>query len=233
MGHQFLQTDKLSYQHMIMIWYGGLRGAVSFAMAASIHEEKVSQLFMGTTMFIILVTVGFQGSTIQPLVNLFHFQEKPQTHNFTSTTIERMNFHILAGMETILGGGGSTIHYWLEKLDALDKKYIYPYLCKKRSDTMEGAEVRQQAYRNIILWGTQDYARKKLSDMKADEVTQPKTQKDVTRFKSAMKERKHEGDKSESVFATDEHLNKAWKIKLQLIKYMKEALENEQDHSSN
>ena len=234
------RLHKLSYQHMLMIWYGGLRGAVSFAMAASIHEEKVAQLFMGTTLFIILITVGVQGSTIQPLVHLFRFREKPHADNFTSTTITRINFHVLAGMETILGGGGSTIHYWLEKLERFDRKYMQPLMCKEGSDEKRFAAIlRHQArgdgnFQNNVLWGSQDYAKQKLVKMKTEgslptETATPRTQrqkmKDIGKFKSAIKGKKEAAE--ESVFTTDEHLNQAWRRKLELIKAMKEAAERE------
>jgi len=42
------RLQKLSFNHMFMMSYGGLRGAVSFAMAASLHEKKVKDVFMGT-----------------------------------------------------------------------------------------------------------------------------------------------------------------------------------------
>jgi len=60
---------------MFMMSYGGLRGAVSFAMAASLHEKKVKDVFMGTTLAVILATVFIQGSTIKFFVHMMHFEE--------------------------------------------------------------------------------------------------------------------------------------------------------------
>jgi Sodium/hydrogen exchanger family len=45
--------------------YGGLRGAVAFAMAASIHNVHVKPKFMACTLGVILFTVFAQGSTVK------------------------------------------------------------------------------------------------------------------------------------------------------------------------
>ncbi len=236
-GINTYRLHKLTFNHMFMVWYGGLRGAVSFAMVLSVHNDEVGPKFRAATLFIILVTVGFQGSTIQPLVHLLNFREQPHTDNFTSTTIARVNFHILAGMETILGGGGSTIHYWLEKFERFDRKFMQPLMCKEGSDEKRfAALLRHQAHgdniQNNVLWGSQDYAERRLALVKTEGGTMktdsaPRTQRqkmrDIGQFKRAIKGSKEdEGD--DSVFVADEHLNDAWKRKLELIKAMKQAV---------
>ncbi len=125
------RLHKLTKKHMIMVWYGGLRGAVSFAMAASLQEEKVSGIFAGATLFVVLSTVIVMGATIQPLVRYFQFLETPSLANFTSTVIGKVKFHALAGMGSVIGGGGGTIHYYLEMFQRWDKKYVQSFICKQ------------------------------------------------------------------------------------------------------
>ncbi len=233
-GINSYRLHKLTYQHMLMVWYGGLRGAVSFAMVSSIENEKVAKIFMGTTLFIILVTVGVKGSSIQPLVNLFRFREQAHADNFTSTTIASINFYVLAGMETILGGGGSTIHYWLEKLERFDRRCMQPLMCKEGSDEKRFATIlkhqgRGDNIQNNVLWGSQDYAKKRLAKIKTEEgstrtqMTAPTKIKDIGKFKRAIQKSRSGSTEETSVFITDERLNDAWKRKLELIKAIKQV----------
>jgi len=64
----------------------------------------------------------------------------------------------LAGMETILGGGGSTILYWLEKIDRFDRKFMQPVSCgrEKEDQRLEKMLKHQNTTAtaaNSFLWG--------------------------------------------------------------------------------
>ncbi|XP_019479898.1 PREDICTED: sodium/hydrogen exchanger 3 [Hipposideros armiger] len=54
----------------VVMSYGGLRGAVAYALVVLLDEKKVKekQLFVSTTIIVIYFTVIFQGLTIKPLV---------------------------------------------------------------------------------------------------------------------------------------------------------------------
>ncbi len=234
-GINVYRLHKLTFNHMFLVWYGGLRGAVSFAMVLSVRHELVGPKFKGATLFVILVTVVVQGGTIQPLVKLLNFKEQPHTNNFTSDTIVQLNFYILAGMETILGGCGSTIHYWLAKFERFDRKFIQPLLCKEGSDEKRFALIlRHQAQgnnmQNNMLWGSQDYAERRLALVKPDSGEAKtdaalKTKKPTSEragFKRDIRSKDDDGE--DPVFVADEHLNDAWRRKLELIKAMDQAV---------
>lgn len=131
------RLQRLSMPHLFMMSFGGLRGAVSFAMAASVKHSQVREVFMTTTLSVILFTVFFQGILIKPLVNYFHFQARQPSSSFIGIISQNMSFHILAGMEALLLGGGFTsIHYWLETLEAFDLKYVFPLMGAKAQSNM-------------------------------------------------------------------------------------------------
>ena len=54
--------------------YGGLRGAVAFALVLLIDPNKVKKqpLFVTTTISVVFFTVFFQGITIKPLVKFLN-----------------------------------------------------------------------------------------------------------------------------------------------------------------
>ncbi len=213
------RLHKLSKRHMIMIWYGGLRGAVSFAMAASLHEESVNQRYMGATLFVILTTVAVMGATIQPLVHYFHFLEKPHVDNFTSIAIGRINFNVLAGMEAILGGGGSSIHYWLEKIQRWDIKHVQPIMCRRgakaktfkaliESISRKGCETHDEATLDC-----RDCVKKVVTKNVKGPKTKRQKMEDVDTFKAALITRETYRDKDEKQYANHEELEKKKKSK--------------------
>jgi len=56
--------------------YGGLRGAIAFALAMLLDPKDIpsSQLFITATMAVIIFTVFVQGSTTKPIVHLLGLQ---------------------------------------------------------------------------------------------------------------------------------------------------------------
>ncbi|XP_012590358.1 PREDICTED: sodium/hydrogen exchanger 3 [Condylura cristata] len=61
---------QLEIIDQVVMSYGGLRGAVAFALVVLLDERKVKEknLFVSTTIVVIYFTVIFQGLTIKPLV---------------------------------------------------------------------------------------------------------------------------------------------------------------------
>ncbi|KAK9396666.1 sodium/hydrogen exchanger 3 [Crotalus adamanteus] len=61
---------QLGIIDQVVMSYGGLRGAVAFALVVLLDENKVQDknLFVSTTIIVVFFTVIFQGLTIKPLV---------------------------------------------------------------------------------------------------------------------------------------------------------------------
>ena len=71
---------SLAYRH-IMFW-GGLRGAISLALALSItgatFGDEVANELLLMTFGVVLFTLLFQGTTITPLLNYLGLTDKPE-----------------------------------------------------------------------------------------------------------------------------------------------------------
>ncbi len=121
------RQQVLTYRHMAVLAYSGLRGAVSYALAVSV--EKNSGLFVTTTLAVIFFTVFIQGGTVRFVVMSLDFVEKKSRKNtFTCLVMDRIVFHSVAGMEAIMGGAGTRIHYWVERLEHFDKRYFRRFI---------------------------------------------------------------------------------------------------------
>ncbi|VDK23169.1 unnamed protein product [Taenia asiatica] len=114
-------------EQLIMI-YGGLRGAVAFSLAFLLKDVKdvskdVKRLIITCALFVILVTVCFQGLTMRPLVHLARIKldDKKQLSIFTDITLRFID-HTLAGVEAILGSVGR--NRFREIITRIDKKFI-------------------------------------------------------------------------------------------------------------
>jgi hypothetical protein len=177
--------------------------------------------------------------------------------------IKRVNFHVLAGMETviicgfihccwprpgltksdqILGGGGSTIHYWLERVDTLDKTLIQPMLCHAQIETTDfGAMLGgdrgkdRMLGQNHVMWGAISYAEKKLAHShhvgrRGVSEVQKKTHEDkkkvISKLKEAMEEHDRGSSEGRTIGTTGKSLDAAWKRKVEVMKTLKEASEH-------
>ena len=68
------------------------------------------------------------------IVQFLDFQEKRRKRKFTHLVVERIVFHSLAGMEAIMGGAATQIHFHLERLEQFDKRYLRKYLVLRSKD---------------------------------------------------------------------------------------------------
>lgn len=112
--------------------YGGLRGAVAFALVLLIDGKKVphADMFVTTTIAVVYWTVFVQGITIKPLVKFLNVKvasEKDPTMN--ERIAGRFMDHVVAGMEGILGELGNLRIRDMYK--RLDDKYIKPCLLRE------------------------------------------------------------------------------------------------------
>jgi sodium/hydrogen exchanger-like protein 3 len=126
------RLHKLGAVDQFVMMYGGLRGAVAFALVLLIDKKKVphAPMFVTTTIAMVYWTVFVQGITIKPLVKFLNVKtatEKEPTMNERITG--RFMDHIISGMEGILGEFGN-----LKVRDMyreLDIKYIKPCLLRE------------------------------------------------------------------------------------------------------
>ncbi|NXN82438.1 SL9A5 protein, partial [Bombycilla garrulus] len=129
----------------VVMSYGGLRGAVAFALVILLDREKVKakDYFVATTIVVVFFTVIVQGLTIKPLVTWLKVKRsdhhKPtlneELHEHVAlpplTLFPSLKAfdHILAAVEDIVGHHG--YHYWRDKWEQFDKKYLSQLLMRK------------------------------------------------------------------------------------------------------
>ncbi|XP_042742080.1 sodium/hydrogen exchanger 5 isoform X3 [Lagopus leucura] len=135
-----LQTYVLNHFRLIpldridqvVMSYGGLRGAVAFALVILLDKAKVKakDYFVATTIVVVFFTVIVQGLTIKPLVTWLKVKRSDHHKPTLNEELHEHAFdHILAAVEDIVGHHG--YHYWRDKWEQFDKKYLSQLLMRK------------------------------------------------------------------------------------------------------
>ncbi|CAH8862273.1 unnamed protein product [Trichobilharzia szidati] len=104
-----VDETKISLTEQAILIYGGLRGGVSLCLALQIPNEILGErgaenqnIIVTTTIFIILFTVGFMGTTIKPLVKALKIRMEEEK---TLSLFAQLNANILdetlSGIEVI------------------------------------------------------------------------------------------------------------------------------------
>ncbi|XP_010583500.1 sodium/hydrogen exchanger 5 isoform X5 [Haliaeetus albicilla] len=135
-----LQTCVLNHFRLIpldridqvVMSYGGLRGAVAFALVILLDRTKVKakDYFVATTIVVVFFTVIVQGLTIKPLVTWLKVKRSDHHKPTLNEELHEHAFdHILAAVEDIVGHHG--YHYWRDKWEQFDKKYLSQLLMRK------------------------------------------------------------------------------------------------------
>ncbi|XP_043937321.1 sodium/hydrogen exchanger 5 [Protopterus annectens] len=126
---RLIPLDKID---QVVMSYGGLRGAVAFALVILLNESKVKakDYFVSTTIIVVFFTVVFQGLTIKPLVKWLKVKRSDHHKPTLNEELHERAFdHILAAVEDIAGHHG--YHYWRDKWEHFDKKYLSQLLMRK------------------------------------------------------------------------------------------------------
>lgn len=120
-----LRVNKINIQEQFLMGYGGLRGAVAFSLAEMLRHDTVKprQIFVTTTLIVILFTVFVQGSTIKPLVKLLHIKlSKLGSKTLNEELNDNIITNTMAGIEEITGVRGD--FYIRRKLESFDDMYL-------------------------------------------------------------------------------------------------------------
>uniref|UniRef100_H3A308 Sodium/hydrogen exchanger n=1 Tax=Latimeria chalumnae TaxID=7897 RepID=H3A308_LATCH len=126
---RLVPLDKID---QVVMSYGGLRGAVAFALVVLLNESKVKAkgYFVATTMIVVFFTVIIQGLTIKPLVDWLKVKRSDHHKPTLNEELHERAFdHILAAVEDIAGRHG--YHHWRDKWEHFDKQYLSQLLMRK------------------------------------------------------------------------------------------------------
>ncbi|KAG8437316.1 hypothetical protein GDO86_008138 [Hymenochirus boettgeri] len=126
---RLLPLDKID---QVVMSYGGLRGAVAFALVILLDGSKVKakDYFVATTIVVVFFTVMFQGLTIKPLVKWLKVKRRDHHKPTLNEELHEHAFdHIMAAVEDIVGHHG--YHYWRDRWEQFDKRYLSQWLMRK------------------------------------------------------------------------------------------------------
>ncbi|CAK6444239.1 unnamed protein product [Pipistrellus nathusii] len=123
---------QLEIIDQVVMSYGGLRGAVAFALVVLLDEDKVKEknLFVSTTIIVIYFTVIFQGLTIKPLVQWLKVKRSEHREPKLNEKLHGRAFdHILSAIEDISGQIGH--NYLRDKWSNFDRKFLSKILMRR------------------------------------------------------------------------------------------------------
>ena len=95
------RLHKLKSTDQFVMAYGGLRGAIAFALVSQISEEEMGQkknMLVATTIAVVFWTCFVQGITIKPLVQFLEVKR-------ASEKDPNMNERIAGNSTLIIDGG--------------------------------------------------------------------------------------------------------------------------------
>ncbi|XP_041353925.1 Na(+)/H(+) exchanger beta-like [Gigantopelta aegis] len=154
------RVRKIGFDEQFMIAYGGLRGAVCFSLVALLNEDEIpmKNMFVTSTLFVIMFTVFIQGISIKPLVRFFQVQlATEKSISMYCELNSQVSDHVMAGIEDIIGFHGR--YHFREFFHQFENKYILRWLQKhpERSDSkikeFYDKLVLKEHYRYLMLSG--------------------------------------------------------------------------------
>ncbi|XP_039755514.1 sodium/hydrogen exchanger 3 isoform X5 [Pararge aegeria] len=155
------RLHKLNTVEKFVMSYGGLRGAVAFALVLLIDPEVVNlqPMFVTTTIAVIYFTVFIQGITIKPLVKILNVKTGEKRKPTMNERIhERFMDHLMAGVEDILGKHGN--HHIRDKFKRFDNRFIRPFLLRN----YQGAEPKiLETYSKLAMKDAIEYMQRNAS----------------------------------------------------------------------
>ncbi|XP_068092700.1 sodium/hydrogen exchanger 3 isoform X2 [Hyperolius riggenbachi] len=123
---------QLEIIDQVVMSYGGLRGAVAFALVALLDGNKVKErnLFISTTIIVVYFTVIFQGLTIKPLVQWLKVKRSEHRERKLNEKLHGRAFdHICSAIEDVSGQIGH--NYMRDKITQFDAKYLSKLFMRK------------------------------------------------------------------------------------------------------
>ncbi|XP_039292281.1 sodium/hydrogen exchanger 6 [Nilaparvata lugens] len=128
------RKPKISMNFQHMLFFAGLRGAMSFALAIRNTVSDARQAMLTTTSLIVIATVIIQGGATMQLLTAFRIpvgvEEEVETLPYTRSERE--------GATAEGGGRGGGEKAWLAKVwGSLDVRYLKPLLTHARPTLLE------------------------------------------------------------------------------------------------
>ncbi|XP_029937365.1 sodium/hydrogen exchanger 2 isoform X2 [Myripristis murdjan] len=124
------RTIPFNLKDQFGLGYGGLRGAISFALAFTLPDNiGRRQLFITATIAIIIFTVFIQGISIRPLIEFINVRRT--NRNLGTINVEvhcRLMEHTIAGIEDLCGQWSH--YYWKDKFLKFNNRVLRKILIR-------------------------------------------------------------------------------------------------------
>uniref|UniRef100_A0A3Q4GCT8 Sodium/hydrogen exchanger n=1 Tax=Neolamprologus brichardi TaxID=32507 RepID=A0A3Q4GCT8_NEOBR len=163
------RTIPFNMKDQFGLAYGGLRGAVSFALAFTLPDTiGRKQLFVTATIAVILFTVFLQGISIRPLIEFINVRRT--NRNLETINVEihcRLMEHTMAGIEDLCGQWSR--FYWKDKFMKFNNRILRKILIRdgraessivalyKKLELQNAMEILDTASGNIKLLMTKKF----------------------------------------------------------------------------
>ena len=168
-ANKFMQSiRRINFGEQLLMAYGGLRGAIAFSLAISLDEHNFGnhQLFITTTLFIILFTVFILGSTTKPVIKWLNVK-LASDHSDTEEEVKLLFIEITdRTLSTIMSGieeiaDCSSVHTFAQKFSRFNQSILKRLLTHDgdgHSFTRAYKKVRDRIVRRSIDDGTSESA---------------------------------------------------------------------------
>ncbi|XP_052349154.1 sodium/hydrogen exchanger 2 [Oncorhynchus keta] len=124
------RTIPFNFKDQFILGYGGLRGAISFALVFTLPDSiGRKKLFLTTTICMIMFTVFLQGISIRPLIEFINVRRT--NRNLETINVEihsRLIEHTIAGVEDLCGQWSH--YYWKDKFLKFNNRILRKILIR-------------------------------------------------------------------------------------------------------
>ncbi|XP_068165389.1 sodium/hydrogen exchanger 2-like [Antennarius striatus] len=118
------RTIQFNLKDQFGLAYGGLRGAICFALVFTLPDTiNRRELFVTASIAIILFTVFIQGISIRPIVEYMNIRRTNKDLNTINVEIHtRMMEHVICGIEDLCGQWSH--YYWKDKFKKFNDRIL-------------------------------------------------------------------------------------------------------------
>jgi len=86
----YFREHKITGKMQFIMWFSGLRGAVSFALSLHLEvENEVRHVLVTTTLIIVLFTILFLGGSTMPMMKLLNADKRKKVHKEREVTLSK------------------------------------------------------------------------------------------------------------------------------------------------
>ncbi|XP_074521127.1 sodium/hydrogen exchanger 2-like [Halichoeres trimaculatus] len=124
------RTIQFNYKDQFSLSYGGLRGAICFALAFTLPDSiNRKNLFVTASIAVILFTVFLQGISIRPILEYLNVRKTNKDLNTINVEVHtRAMEHIISGIEDLCGQWSR--FYWKDKFKKFNDRVLIRILVR-------------------------------------------------------------------------------------------------------